>query len=130
MCKREVRGGGERGKWIRCKIVLTYIVRSLIPLTGMQDVMTEEFFLSKVFAESLQPTQVIPYYFRAQGTPPKEDITITTLITANRFKVFDRLVNHYKGKLSLHTIHGPLVIKILFFPKTFYQVLFFFFILH
>lgn len=71
---------------------------------GMQDVMTEEFFLSKVFAESLQPTQVIPYYFRAQGIPQKEDITITTLITANRFKIFDRLVSHYKGPISV-TIH-------------------------
>src|SRR5215213_4864836 len=59
--------------------------------------MAEEFFLSKVFSESMQPSHVIPYYFRAQQTPKKEDITITTLITENRFHVFDRLVTHYQG---------------------------------
>ncbi|CAG8776186.1 10158_t:CDS:2, partial [Acaulospora morrowiae] len=50
---------------------------------GVYDSMTEEFFLSKVFSESMQPTHVIPYYFRAETTPDEEDITITTLITSN-----------------------------------------------
>lgn len=64
---------------------------------GTSDYMTEEFFLSKVFSESMQPSHVIPYYFRAVKTPKEEDITITTLITENRFHVFDRLVTNYQG---------------------------------
>ncbi len=60
--------------------------------------MTEEFFLSKVFSEAMQPSHVIPYYFRAEQAPKEEDITITTLITENRFHVFDRLVTNYQGK--------------------------------
>ncbi|CAB4384850.1 uncharacterized protein OCT59_005586 [Rhizophagus irregularis] len=71
---------------------------------GTSDYMTEEFFLSKVFSESMQPSHVIPYYFRAVKTPKEEDITITTLITENRFHVFDRLVTNYQGPISV-TIH-------------------------
>jgi len=63
--------------------------------------MTEEFFLSKVFSESMQPSHVIPYYFRAIQVPKEEDITITTLITENRFHVFDRLVTNYQGNSRL-----------------------------
>jgi len=71
---------------------------------GVFDHMTEEFFLSKVFSEAFQPSKVIPYYFKAEKTPKAEDITITTLITSNRFEVFDRLVTHYQGPISV-TIH-------------------------
>ncbi|RHZ88606.1 hypothetical protein Glove_22g219 [Diversispora epigaea] len=72
--------------------------------SGVYDYMTEEFFLSKVFSESMQPSHVIPYYFRAQEAPNEEDITITTLITLDRFSVFDRLATNYKGPISV-TIH-------------------------
>ncbi|CAG8636585.1 9053_t:CDS:2, partial [Racocetra fulgida] len=71
---------------------------------GVYDSMTEEFFLSKAFSESMQPSHVIPYYFRADNPPDEEDITITTLITSNRFPVFDRLVTNYQGPISV-TIH-------------------------
>ncbi|KAG9285400.1 hypothetical protein G9A89_010875 [Geosiphon pyriformis] len=76
---------------------------------GTGDLMTEEFFLSKVFSESLQPSQVVPFYFRAEETPKDEDITITTLITADRFTVFNRLVNRYQGPISvtIHVIDEP-----------------------
>ena len=60
--------------------------------------MSEEFFLSKIFGESMQPSHVIPYYFRAVTPPKEEDITITTLITLDRFKVFDKLVTNYQGE--------------------------------
>ncbi|CAG8755905.1 10248_t:CDS:2, partial [Dentiscutata erythropus] len=72
--------------------------------SGINDSMTEEFFLSKVFSEAMQPSHVIPYYFRADDPPEEEDITITTLITSNRFSVFDKLVSHYQGPISV-TIH-------------------------
>ncbi|GAA5862442.1 hypothetical protein JCM1840_004183 [Sporobolomyces johnsonii] len=69
---------------------------------------SEDHFLSLSFGSSLQPTKVIPYYYRA--TDPdrvdfnKEDITITTLVTSNRFTVFERLVERYQGPISA-TVH-------------------------
>ncbi|GAA5958993.1 hypothetical protein JCM21900_000721 [Sporobolomyces salmonicolor] len=69
---------------------------------------SEDHFLSLSFGSSLQPTKVIPYYYRA--TDPdrvdfnKEDITITTLVTSNRFTVFERLVERYQGPVSA-TVH-------------------------
>lgn len=60
---------------------------------------TEDHFLSKAFGESLQPSKVIPYYYRATSHIPKKDITITTLVTSDRFKVLAALVQRYKGEL-------------------------------
>ncbi|GBB95242.1 hypothetical protein RclHR1_00250040 [Rhizophagus clarus] len=37
----------------------------------------------------MQPSHVIPYYFRATKIPREEDITNITLITENRLHVFD-----------------------------------------
>jgi hypothetical protein len=59
---------------------------------------TEDYFLSKAFGESLQPSKVIPYYYRATNSIPKEDITITTLVTSDRFKVLAALVQKYQGQ--------------------------------
>jgi hypothetical protein len=59
--------------------------------------MEEDFFLSKAFGESLQPSKVIPYFYRATSDFEKEDITITTLVTSNRFKVLAGLVERYRG---------------------------------
>ncbi|GAA5904347.1 hypothetical protein JCM6882_003202 [Rhodosporidiobolus microsporus] len=69
---------------------------------------SEDHFISMSFGSSLQPSKVIPYYYRA--TDPdrddfnKEDITITTLVTSNRFTVFERLVERYQGPISA-TVH-------------------------
>ncbi|KAI5478479.1 glycosyltransferase family 49 protein [Pseudohyphozyma bogoriensis] len=69
---------------------------------------SEDHFLSLSFGSSLQPSKVIPYYYRASAPDQegfeKEDITITTLVTSNRFKVFERLVDRYKGPVSA-TVH-------------------------
>jgi hypothetical protein len=43
------------------------------------------------------PSNVIPYFYRAKGSFDSDDITVTTLITSNRFKVFARLVEKYRG---------------------------------
>lgn len=67
--------------------------------------MSEDFFLGKAFGESLQPSKVIPYYYRASQQPQQEDITITTLITQNRFKVFADTVERYKGWSSRFIYH-------------------------
>jgi hypothetical protein len=61
--------------------------------------MSEDLFLSKAFSQSMHPLKVVPYYYRASGTFEQNDITITTLVTFNRFKVFSELVTHYQGLL-------------------------------
>ncbi|KAH7883193.1 glycosyltransferase family 49 protein [Phlebopus sp. FC_14] len=67
--------------------------------------MSEEFFLSKAFSQSMQPCTIVPYYYQASGVFDQDDITITTLITANRFKVFTELVKNYQGPISV-AIHA------------------------
>lgn len=62
---------------------------------------TEDLFLSKAFGESLQPSKVIPYYYRATSNIPKQDITITTLVTSDRFQVLAALVKKYQGETRL-----------------------------
>lgn len=59
--------------------------------------MTEKFFLSKAFAQSMQPSQIVPFYYRESSEFEKDDVTITTLVTSNRFKVFSQLVERYQG---------------------------------
>ncbi|KAG0097686.1 hypothetical protein BGZ93_002167 [Podila epicladia] len=61
----------------------------------------EDFYLSKAFGNAMQPSKVIPYYFKAEGVFDKEEITITTLITENRFEVFKKLVRNYRGPISV-----------------------------
>jgi glycosyltransferase-like protein LARGE len=65
--------------------------------------LSEDHFLSLSFGNALQPSKVIPYYYRASDPDRidfrKEDITITTLVTSNRFEVFQRLVERYQGSL-------------------------------
>lgn len=65
---------------------------------------TESLFLSKAFELSMQPSRVIPFYFRATGIGerigfPKEDITITTIVTSNRFSVLGKLARRYQGEI-------------------------------
>lgn len=69
-------------------------------------------FLSKAFAVSEEHLayddqsnlEVLPYYYRAHTKHGKNDITITTLVTRNRFAVFKQLVERYQGPISV-TIH-------------------------
>jgi len=61
--------------------------------------------LSKGTASSMGPSNIIPYFYRAKGTFDPDDITVTTLITSNRFKVFARLVEKYRGLLPSLNLH-------------------------
>lgn len=67
-------------------------------------VMSEDFFLSKAFGESLQPSKIIPYYYRASINPIERDITITTLVTSNRFPILAALARKYRGELSYNRL--------------------------
>lgn len=76
---------------------------------------SEDLFLSKAFSQSMHPLKVVPYYYRASRTFEQNDITITTLVTFNRFKVFSELVTHYQGLLrfcnrlcSYFVVEGPI----------------------
>ncbi|GJE93019.1 glycosyltransferase family 49 protein [Phanerochaete sordida] len=63
--------------------------------------------LSKAFAQALHPTELIPFYYKATGPIDASDVTITTLVTSNRYKVLKQLVERYQGPISV-TIHIPL----------------------
>ncbi|EIW65007.1 uncharacterized protein TRAVEDRAFT_110431 [Trametes versicolor FP-101664 SS1] len=67
----------------------------------------EETLLSKAFSDAMHPTRIIPFYFQAAGAADADDVTITTLVTSNRFRVFKQLVERYRGPISV-TIHIPL----------------------
>ncbi|KAI0374565.1 hypothetical protein BV20DRAFT_961774 [Pilatotrama ljubarskyi] len=67
----------------------------------------EETMLSKAFSEAMHPTRIIPFYFKATGSVHPDDVTITTLVTSNRFRVLKQLVERYRGPISV-TIHIPL----------------------
>jgi len=55
--------------------------------------------LSKAFATSMKPTKIIPYFYRASGPFESEDVTVTSLITADRLHVFAGLVARYQGAM-------------------------------
>ncbi|KAG8740753.1 hypothetical protein FRC12_015895 [Ceratobasidium sp. 428] len=65
---------------------------------------SSELLLSKAFSNTLKPSKIIPYYYRALHEHEWDDITITTIITSNRFNAFARLVEQYQGPISA-TIH-------------------------
>ncbi|KAF8336462.1 glycosyl-transferase for dystroglycan-domain-containing protein [Cantharellus anzutake] len=53
--------------------------------------------------------RVVPYYYRASHRFPAEDITITTLVTGNRFHILSDLAQSYHGPISVavHVSSGP-----------------------
>ncbi|KAK9766120.1 hypothetical protein K7432_005024 [Basidiobolus ranarum] len=61
----------------------------------------QQYLFSKLFSESMQPTNLIPYYYKMDPAPPKKEITVATLITSDRFHVFEKLVRNYKGPISV-----------------------------
>lgn len=65
---------------------------------GAVQVLPENLIMSKVFSEAMGPSNMTPYFFRAKETFDKEDITMSTLVTRNRFLVLSRLASNYKGK--------------------------------
>ncbi|KAF8653335.1 hypothetical protein AX16_004035 [Volvariella volvacea WC 439] len=85
--------------WQRSSILLNGSLQVADPVP-----IDEDLFLSKAFLNSMRPSQIVPYYYRATGNSSKDDITITTLITSNRFAAFSRLVDRYQGPISV-TVH-------------------------
>lgn len=77
-----------------------------IPHTAAYDI-REETVLSKAFSDAIHPTRIIPFYFKGSKFVDSDDVTITTLVTSNRFRVLKQLVERYRGPISV-TIHIPL----------------------
>lgn len=66
--------------------------------------MSELSFLSKAFSGSMHPMRIFPYFYKASETFEDDDITITTLVTPNRFEVLRKLASRYEGtSLVLNT---------------------------
>ncbi|KAI7870936.1 glycosyl-transferase for dystroglycan-domain-containing protein [Spinellus fusiger] len=70
---------------------------------GGQDVVQstpESFIMSKVFSDAMGPSDIKPYFHQASTVFEKEDITMSTIVTRDRFPVLSRLASHYKGPIS------------------------------
>jgi hypothetical protein len=63
--------------------------------------MSELSFLSKAFSGSMHPMRIFPYFYKASETFEDDDVTITTLVTPNRFEVLRKLASRYEGTSSL-----------------------------
>lgn len=66
----------------------------------------ERVLLSKIFAGAPPFTQVIPYYYQRQEFFDEDDLTITTLVSVDRFPVLSRLVEAYQGGCTLPTVES------------------------
>ncbi|KAF9166103.1 hypothetical protein DFQ26_008692 [Actinomortierella ambigua] len=64
----------------------------------------EDAVLHKIFTNAMQPSKVLPYYFKATREFEPESVTITTLITFDRYPIFSKLVTNYQGPVSV-SIH-------------------------
>jgi glycosyltransferase-like protein LARGE len=68
--------------------------------------MSESLFLSKSFSASMHPMKIFPYFYKASDTFDEDDITITTLVTPNRFEVLRKLALRYQGMAHAHSLEG------------------------
>ena len=64
--------------------------------------MPESRFLSKAFSNSMHPMKIFPYFYKASESFEEDDITITTLVTPNRFEVLRKLASRYEGMSSIY----------------------------
>lgn len=96
--KQSVEWKNALGKYVS---ILSQLLLNIMLLGEVVDSTPEDLVLSKVFSETMGPSKVIPYYFKATENFDNEEITIATLVTYNRFKVLSRLASHYKGPVSV-----------------------------
>ena len=79
--------------WTSSDVTLNHGLGLMVPVSVDRNI-----FLSKAFMNSMRPSNIKPYFYRAKGHFESDDVTITTLITSNRFEVFPRLVEKYQGR--------------------------------
>lgn len=85
-------------------LTLLSFLHILAPGTFPEHQIEEDAVVHKVFSNTIQPSKVLPYYFKAGREFDPESVTITTLITFDRYPVFSKLVTNYQGPISV-TIH-------------------------
>ena len=51
------------------------------------------------------PSNVMPYYLRADQEFDEQDISISTIVTVDRFPVLSRLASRYKGMYRIMLLH-------------------------
>lgn len=78
--------------WTSSDVTLDHGLGLMVPVS-----VDRNLFLSKAFVNSMHPSSIKPYFYRAKGYFRSDDVTVTTLITSNRFEVFPRLVEKYQG---------------------------------
>ena len=69
--------------WTSSDVTLDHGLGLMMPVSVDRNI-----FLSKAFMNSMRPSNIKPYFYRAKGHLEGDDVTITTLITSNRFEVF------------------------------------------
>lgn len=74
-----------------------YISKWQTLFLGTPHTLSENLLKSKLFSSSMGYDNITPYYFKASAINKKEDITLATLVTRNRFQVLSRLATNYKG---------------------------------
>ena len=79
--------------WTSSNVTLDHGLGLMVPVSVDRNI-----FLSKAFMTSMRPSNIKPYFYRAKGHFEGDDVTVTTLITSNRFEVFPRLVEKYQGR--------------------------------
>jgi glycosyltransferase-like protein LARGE len=52
---------------------------------------------SKIFSGSMGPSDINLFYYKAEEEFEQDDISITTIVTSDRFPVLSRLATQYKG---------------------------------
>ncbi|KAJ3227573.1 hypothetical protein HK099_001422 [Clydaea vesicula] len=62
---------------------------------------TNKYLFDKLFANVLKPTKLEPFFFEMKGDPNKFDITVTTMITVDKFDVLLNSMSTFDGYFSV-----------------------------
>ncbi|KAJ3216195.1 hypothetical protein HK099_005980, partial [Clydaea vesicula] len=62
---------------------------------------TDTFVFDKLFSNVLKPSKLQPFYYRSKGVTKNDDITVTSLITVDRFDILLNNMLTYEGPFSV-----------------------------
>ncbi|CEP18274.1 hypothetical protein [Parasitella parasitica] len=64
------------------------------------DMTTDPILQSKAFSGAMGPSDIHPYFYKASENVKNEDISISTIVTSDRFLILSRLASRYQGPIS------------------------------
>lgn len=76
------------------------IKQEIIYHSYLQEVMSNSVLQSKLSSTSMGSSNITPYYSKATSHFHNEDISISTIVTSDRFPIISRLASRYKGPIS------------------------------